>query len=291
MTIRAPTLPETFEAVRLLDAAMRGVDAAYDALVYPRLRGWLARYIGLPLYFHWLHEGWILELDESIAGWLYLQHLSLSTHVNDIGVAPAHRRQGCGTRLLQWAEARAREKGKIVLTLAVSVANHPAVRLYERNAFRPVHHTLWEGSWESLPITPSPIRPRELDMSQRPAPFTEFWAHSLAADGHPAAPLLADQLTYWYTPRGRAWELWQQQRLVGYADFVGSVLRLFVGSPHNAPLLQAAWSALRPLLPPGRLTLDLGSAAAHEAARPVLQSVGWTPAHRDRMLMVKPILA
>ncbi len=290
MTIRAPKLLETSEAVRLLDAAMRGVDAAYDALVYPRLRGWLARYIGLPLYFHWLHEGWILERGDSIAGWLYLQHFSLSTHVNDIGVAPAHRREGWGTRLLQWAEARAREKGKIVLTLAVSVTNAPAVRLYERNAFRPVHHTLWGGSRESLPIVLSNIRPRELDVAQRPAPFTEFWAHSLAADGHPAAPLLADQLTYWYTPRGRAWELWQQQRLVGYADSVGSVLRLFVGAPQNTDLLQAAWSALRPLLPPGRLTLDLGSAAAHEAARSILLAAGWTSNHRDRMLMVKPVL-
>jgi GNAT superfamily N-acetyltransferase len=291
MTIRAPTLPETFEAVRLLDAAMRGVDAAYDALMYPRLRGWLARYIGLPLYFHWLNEGWILERDDSIAGWLYLQHFSHSTHVNDIGVAPAHQREGCGTRLLQWAEARAREKGKMVLTLAVSVTNHPAVRLYERNAFRPVHHTLWEGSRESLPIVPSAVRPRELEVPQRLAPFTEFWGHSLAADGHPTAPLLADQLTYWYTPHGRAWELWQHQRLVGYADSVGSVLRLFVGSPRNAPLLQAAWSALRPLLPLGRLTLDLGSAAAHEAARPILHAAGWNPTCRDRMLMVKPILA
>lgn len=179
----------------------------------------------------------------------------------------------------------------MVLTLAVSVENHPAVRLYERNAFRPVHHALWEGSRESLPITPSTIRPRELEVPQRPAPFAEFWAHSLAADGHPAAPLLADQLTYWYIPLGRAWELWQHQRLVGYADSVGSVLRLFVGAPQNAPLLQAAWSALHPLLPLGHLTLDLGSAAAHEAARPILHVAGWTSNHRDRMLMVKPVLA
>lgn len=272
-----------------MDQSLRGVDSSYDRLVRSPLRGWLARNVSLPLYFHGFNEGWILEVDGTIAGWLYLQHLTQSTHINDIGVAPEYQRQGNGTRLLTWAETRATEKGKGVLTLAVTASNHPAVSLYTRSGFRPLHHALWQGTREMLPVAPSSIRPRELDAAQRPVPFREFWSHALAADGQPTTPLLADQLSHWYTGRGQAWELWRERRLVGYADLVANVLRLFLGTVEGDAPLQAAWSALTPLLPSGSLRLDLGSNVADEQTRPLLERAGWKQRHRKRMLMVKSV--
>lgn len=55
-------------------------------------------------------------------------------YIEMMSVLPDVRGQGIGNRLLQWCEARARERGAQTLTLAV-VARNPAKRLYERFGF------------------------------------------------------------------------------------------------------------------------------------------------------------
>ena len=56
------------------------------------------------------------------------------TYIEQIGVASAARGKGIGKILLQWAEARARERDCTLLTLSVLNGN-PARRLYERVGF------------------------------------------------------------------------------------------------------------------------------------------------------------
>jgi ribosomal protein S18 acetylase RimI-like enzyme len=55
-------------------------------------------------------------------------------YVELLNVLPEARGQGVGTRLLEYCEEKARERGAKKLTLAV-VANNPAKRLYERFGF------------------------------------------------------------------------------------------------------------------------------------------------------------
>lgn len=55
-------------------------------------------------------------------------------YIEMIGVLSEVRGHGIGTRLLQFCEARARERNARALTLGV-VANNPAKRLYERFGF------------------------------------------------------------------------------------------------------------------------------------------------------------
>eukprot|EP00932_Pfiesteria_piscicida_P018246 SRR837773.5104.p1 GENE.SRR837773.5104~~SRR837773.5104.p1 ORF type:complete len:130 (+),score=33.79 SRR837773.5104:57-392(+) len=55
-------------------------------------------------------------------------------YIEMLAVSPETRGQGVGTKLLQWAEKVAIERGATVLTLAV-VAGNPAKGLYERFGF------------------------------------------------------------------------------------------------------------------------------------------------------------
>jgi len=54
------------------------------------------------------------------------------SHIFLLYVLPAHRRQGIGTALMQYAEEWARERGDCQMGLQVFVANQPAISLYQK---------------------------------------------------------------------------------------------------------------------------------------------------------------
>jgi len=56
-------------------------------------------------------------------------------HVVDLAVAPAHRRMGVGTRLLEAFLALCRRAGATGVYLEVRVGNTAAIRFYETNGF------------------------------------------------------------------------------------------------------------------------------------------------------------
>lgn len=58
--------------------------------------------------------------------------------IDAIAVAPAARRQGIARELLATAEARARERGAVVITLMTAVSNAPARRLFTGAGYLPV---------------------------------------------------------------------------------------------------------------------------------------------------------
>jgi ribosomal-protein-alanine N-acetyltransferase len=74
--------------------------------------------------------------------WMLLDEL----HVNTIAVAPAYRRQGLATRLLQHVLGEAGARGVRRATLEVRASNQAALKLYERLGFsvtatRPGYYT------------------------------------------------------------------------------------------------------------------------------------------------------
>jgi ribosomal protein S18 acetylase RimI-like enzyme len=68
-------------------------------------------------------------------------------HVHALAVAPEHRRQGLGTRLLRMVDALAAEEGLTETSLTVAESNEGARRLYDREGYRVV---------ASEPIVPHP---------------------------------------------------------------------------------------------------------------------------------------
>jgi ribosomal-protein-alanine N-acetyltransferase len=57
-------------------------------------------------------------------------------HINNVAVAPEHRRQGLARRLLDVVLAAARDEGACGATLEVRRSNLPALALYESLGFR-----------------------------------------------------------------------------------------------------------------------------------------------------------
>ncbi|MDP3835912.1 MAG: GNAT family N-acetyltransferase, partial [Hydrogenophaga sp.] len=56
-------------------------------------------------------------------------------NVHDVAVLASHRGRGIAEQMLAEAEAVARERGAVKLTLEVLSGNHSAMRLYERIGF------------------------------------------------------------------------------------------------------------------------------------------------------------
>jgi ribosomal-protein-alanine N-acetyltransferase len=80
---------------------------------------------------------YVLRLDDRTpvafcVCWMLLDEL----HVNPVAVAPAHRRQGLATRLLQHVLSEAAARGVTRATLEVRASNEAALRLYERLGFK-----------------------------------------------------------------------------------------------------------------------------------------------------------
>lgn len=100
------------------------------------------------------HQGRILvaEADGVIAGYATLRFFDSAeerdevfytfAHVGDLGVLASHRGQGIGTALLAACEDIARASGQKWLRLGVIASNGDAVRLYEREGFRAMFHTM-----------------------------------------------------------------------------------------------------------------------------------------------------
>jgi ribosomal protein S18 acetylase RimI-like enzyme len=66
------------------------------------------------------------------------RHAPRRWHVHALAVAPEHRRQGLGTRLLRIADALAFEEGLTETSLIVAEQNEVARRLYDREGYREV---------------------------------------------------------------------------------------------------------------------------------------------------------
>lgn len=66
-------------------------------------------------------------------------------YINQLAVHPSKRGLGLGSRLLDRAEARARELGLGRLRLDTAVPATHLVALYERRGYRKIHEVQWDG--------------------------------------------------------------------------------------------------------------------------------------------------
>ncbi len=80
----------------------------------------------------------VAEADGTLLGYLVLSTVLDEGNIDNVAVAPEHRRRGIADALLDDAETRARDMGLASLMLEVRAGNLPAIRLYEKHGFRPV---------------------------------------------------------------------------------------------------------------------------------------------------------
>lgn len=77
----------------------------------------------------------VLCEGEELLGYVCLSHVLDEGSIDTIAVSPAHRREGLGQKLLDAAEARAKELGLSFIHLEVRAGNEAAIALYEKNDF------------------------------------------------------------------------------------------------------------------------------------------------------------
>lgn len=290
---------------RLIEDALTGIDEAYDSMASNSWRRWWTRRVYLPFYLHFLNDGWKVSRGRILAGYLYLQFGRVSCQINAVGVVPGFRRRGLARGLMQFAEERARQYQRALqaMTLAVSLRNTAAVTLYTSLGYRCAPYHYWSGTPDLFqPLSPEPLTVRELSPERRPPAFLAFWARSLEALDLPVAALLSDQARYWWSPGGRAFELWgDEAEPLGYADLVvregTAYLRILPLRPDDsalvAALLAGAAQAVREeteLRRGGlRMEVELGSEVADDRAGALMRSLGFGYRLHPRVLMVKEL--
>ena len=84
-----------------------------------------------------IHTLLIAEQHQHIIGYIAWQHIQDEIELHLIATAPAHRRQGIASQLLQQLIATARQhRARIILEVRAS--NHIAQALYRKHQFAPI---------------------------------------------------------------------------------------------------------------------------------------------------------
>ena len=73
--------------------------------------------------------------DRRVAGYIGMWLVIDEGHITTIAVHPLHRGRGVGRQLLEAAEAIARERGALRITLEVRVSNTVAHSLYQKMGY------------------------------------------------------------------------------------------------------------------------------------------------------------
>ncbi len=82
----------------------------------------------------------VLEEAGKITGFVITKKEGEEVEIGPIGVIPEARGKGLGSYLLVTALRKIKESGISTVSLDMSIANHPARRLYQRYGFKEVHH-------------------------------------------------------------------------------------------------------------------------------------------------------
>ena len=88
---------------------------------------------------------WLIERRGQVSAILVLCPEADAMLLSNVAVDPAFRGQGLGRRLIDFAEARAREAGFPLIRLYTNAAMQTNVTLYERLGYRETHRAVEHG--------------------------------------------------------------------------------------------------------------------------------------------------
>lgn len=80
----------------------------------------------------------VAEKDGCIIGFCNIHIAADTAHINEMGVAADHRREGAGRALVAWCVESAKAAGCTVFTLEVRSKNKAAIELYKQSGFKEV---------------------------------------------------------------------------------------------------------------------------------------------------------
>lgn len=130
---------------RMLQDYPPGADTVVDDIrARSGLGGFVFRHIVVPLYFA-REYGWTVRGTRGeMAACIYVRRKDFRgirvVHIDELNVGARYRHRGLASRLMNRAEELARQEQCSFLTLAVTVANTPAVTLYQRLGYQAQFH-------------------------------------------------------------------------------------------------------------------------------------------------------
>jgi GNAT superfamily N-acetyltransferase len=286
-----------------------GVDPEFERLIG---KGWyrhFMRWVGLPLYYGFLNEGYGMRLGHDLIGLVYLQHRPLVTHINDIEINLPFQGRGFSRKLLAFAEEVAQRRGKPFLTLAVTISNQRAVKLYLSSGFVPQHHhdylltrTVWSES-PNPPLIPAGQRRltlQPLSGKQAERNLQRFFSIETRA----ATPEFAPVWEAYYRPtppsggRGTSYGVkWDEadRDFSGHVDFFQwhgrGRWRVYLppeywDTPQEKALFELFLNESRFC---SAVAIALGSSQHHARVGEKLRHLGFNERTTERMLMIKPV--
>lgn len=107
---------------------------------------------------------WVATMDGAVAGYAVVWYVADEAELGNLCVDRRWRLQGIGSRLLDWALQRARQRGARRLFLEVRVSNRAAQVLYERRGFVSVG---WRRRYYRAPVEDA--RVMCVDLRSQPA--------------------------------------------------------------------------------------------------------------------------
>jgi ribosomal protein S18 acetylase RimI-like enzyme len=250
---------------------------------------------GIPLYYHMLTSGYGILAGPQIAGWMYLRGWRQVLYVDGLAVLPQYRRQGVGKMLLNFAEVQARELRREWLGLTVTVANAPAVALYDQMGFQRGHdRILCTTHSPSLPTDGASLRP--LLAPSAPAAYYSYAERDLL-DGDPDTATVQSRFLghdpyhnalgkYWLaTINGKPLAYLNRHNRSGHTILYVAAYREAWNSPE---LIAAIGKALQGAHP--RVELRVPSPGHHEVMGAALAPFGFTDAPAITMKMFKHLI-
>lgn len=275
---------------------MLGADQHFTRLLSRPISRWTT-YIQLPLGLLFAGRGFKVMSNGQIIGCAFLHLKKRSGYVFNVNVNAQHRRQGVGRRLMRHLETVAQANLRTWMALQVDEGNLPARNLYEQLGYRAYHPQFFRRE-DKLPIRAVTLANLALERQKR-YKGRQLYDRYLcleqrAGDGW-AYPVLGE---YDIDPPGGGsyWRCLLQGDEIGCAWCTGKIdwplIRIalkpeFWGENIIGELMNLLVTEALDNL--SGVDLYLGSSAHHEAALPLLDSLGYENCRQPRFLMLKSL--
>ncbi|MDX1757894.1 MAG: ribosomal protein S18-alanine N-acetyltransferase [Marinobacter sp.] len=134
-------IPDTYQAILDLGLHVRSLrEADLPAVLEVERRSYSHPWSegGFRDCFHPNYRSWLMLDGDRLAGYAVVAYQYDEAHLLNICIAPDHRRQGAGRKLLRHVVAMSAHDGMALVLLEVRVSNLSAINLYASEGFQPV---------------------------------------------------------------------------------------------------------------------------------------------------------
>jgi len=278
------TFLQVYQTADTVMCALLEKDANFRRLAASEGLRQVGRYLIVPFYYHLLTSGYGAMVGNQQVGWLYLRGWHQVLYIETLTIHPDWRRKGVGTSLLQFAEEQARILSREWMALTATLANEPAVALYEKAGYRRGHWRVMHHPGDLHLKDPAPahvILHPVLGPAAEIAYRTYSEQDQRAGDAWAAEAIVRLSNYDPYRGLGGEWVIEVDGRTAGYLnihiDEGTAVVYLSTGPEwwNRVDILNAAFQCMQPAERHLPICFRVASSGHHDAACAALTEMGF----------------